>query len=874
MDKKISVIVPVYNVEEFLPKCLDSLVSQTLQEIEIIVVNDGSPDNSQGIIDQYVAKYPDKVKSYTKENGGLSDARNFGLQYATGEYLAFVDSDDSVDLDMFEKMYQTAAEGDYDIVTCPITYVKGRVVERRYHKDTSCFGMCITDSPYILRYTNSYAWNKIYRRSFWNQHAFRFPVNQWFEDSAVIYNVLLSANKIGCVNIPFYNYVQKREGAITSTADHRIFDIFKSVDSILDFYTHSPGYAEHPELQKEIEFICIRHIMARVILLARSDDKKLICQFLDKAFSYLNEKLPNWKACSYVTPSKRSSRKTKITKFIRRHKWVAKRYYCCPRGIRRVFSRGFKWLHKKKKGKSVSPAIQEQKTLMARQRKNAALQENGALILSRVQTILSNLGLSVFVDCSTLLGLVRDGNFLESDTYLHMGVVLRDEIDVDRVKQKLERKGVSIWRIYYLGDTVIQLSCQFFGIRIDLHFYRIDGSNMKLFYFYRQDGTRYPYREGDALEITCPAFSQMQPFLLQEYEIHVPNNAKELLAGKFGQDWQQAEGELSPDTPGLRLLSGESHFIQYRYYGTRTGDEKVYEEINEDELSILRRLQLIELSILKEFDRICKQHNLRYFLSEGALLGAVRHHGFIPWDDDLDVAMPREDYNKFLSVWNESKQNDDIALFNERVFSQYYLTFTKLIFMKPTGFYNDRDNFPEEYRGPYIDIFPLDKGIEVESPERVREIRKYRDILLLKMHYMKPRGKRKKLYALLSHFYSFQALQTKIQNMYQHYNHRSDAHYIVNFASSYPPKKETFPKEIFEQEPKYVSFEDMLVPIPADADAVLRQIYGDYMQLPPFNKRKSRHLMKFDESLLDEEEPSPSEYDIPEETEEDAEESL
>ena len=110
MGKKVSIIVPVYGVEEWLERCMESLVHQTLQDIEIIVVNDGSPDNSQEIIDRYVKEYPDLVQGHIKENGGLSDARNYGLQYATGEYIAFVDSDDYVDVTMYEKLYKKAIE--------------------------------------------------------------------------------------------------------------------------------------------------------------------------------------------------------------------------------------------------------------------------------------------------------------------------------------------------------------------------------------------------------------------------------------------------------------------------------------------------------------------------------------------------------------------------------------------------------------------------------------------------------------------------------------------------------------------------------------------------------------------------------------------
>ena len=115
---KVSVIVPVYNVEAYLERCLDSLVKQTLEEIEIIVVNDGTKDNSQAIIDRYAAAYPQKVISLIKENGGLSDARNYGIPYAHGEYIGFVDSDDYLNVTMYQKLYDRAAETDSDIVVC------------------------------------------------------------------------------------------------------------------------------------------------------------------------------------------------------------------------------------------------------------------------------------------------------------------------------------------------------------------------------------------------------------------------------------------------------------------------------------------------------------------------------------------------------------------------------------------------------------------------------------------------------------------------------------------------------------------------------------------------------------------------------------
>ena len=104
----LSIIVPVYNVEKYLDTCLTSLVNQTVDNYEILVINDGTKDNSQEIIDRYVAEYPDTVFSYIKENGGLSDARNYGLEKARGKYIAFIDSDDSIDLNYYTDMVSLA----------------------------------------------------------------------------------------------------------------------------------------------------------------------------------------------------------------------------------------------------------------------------------------------------------------------------------------------------------------------------------------------------------------------------------------------------------------------------------------------------------------------------------------------------------------------------------------------------------------------------------------------------------------------------------------------------------------------------------------------------------------------------------------------
>ena len=115
---KVSIIVPVYNVEKYIDKCLDSLVNQTLKDIQIIIVNDGSKDDSIKIIKEYQEKYGNKIKYLEKENGGLSDARNYGIPYAEGEYIAFLDSDDYIEKNAYEEMYNIAKKEEADMVEC------------------------------------------------------------------------------------------------------------------------------------------------------------------------------------------------------------------------------------------------------------------------------------------------------------------------------------------------------------------------------------------------------------------------------------------------------------------------------------------------------------------------------------------------------------------------------------------------------------------------------------------------------------------------------------------------------------------------------------------------------------------------------------
>ena len=178
MNKKVSIIVPVYGVERWLARCLDSLVNQTLEDIEIIVVNDGSPDSSQNIIDEYVKKYPRIVQGHKKENGGLSDARNYGLKFATGEYIAFVDSDDYVDITMYEKLYSKALEENADAVICSYFKINENKQTRKIAQKGTMhlFGKNIRENSTMLVTMAPYAWNKLIRRRVFEETGITFSL--------------------------------------------------------------------------------------------------------------------------------------------------------------------------------------------------------------------------------------------------------------------------------------------------------------------------------------------------------------------------------------------------------------------------------------------------------------------------------------------------------------------------------------------------------------------------------------------------------------------------------------------------------------------------------------------------------------------------
>ncbi|GAA6381916.1 glycosyltransferase [Intestinibacter bartlettii] len=207
MGDKISVIVPIYKVEDYLHRCVDSIINQTYTNLEIILVDDGSPDNCPMICDEYAEK-DSRIRVVHKKNGGLSDARNAGLDIATGEYIMFIDSDDFVDTEMMGSMMRNMIDDNVDMVVCNIKYVYEDREVVKYNQSDRILDRYEAMEEYLKDgVVQAVAWNKLYKKSLINN--MRYKVGKTNEDEFFTYKIVDKTEKIYYNSRPFYNYIQR-----------------------------------------------------------------------------------------------------------------------------------------------------------------------------------------------------------------------------------------------------------------------------------------------------------------------------------------------------------------------------------------------------------------------------------------------------------------------------------------------------------------------------------------------------------------------------------------------------------------------------------------------------------------------------------------
>ena len=294
---KVSIILPVYNVEKYLEACLDSLLAQTLEEIEIVAVNDGSTDGSLQILQAYQALHPKKLFIFSTENHGVSRARNYGFAHSHGEYVWFVDSDDYVEPDACRLLYEKATSDGNDLVLFRYYNVDSETGERKEYL-TSCHNQNfrIADKPYELPAISPYPWIKFIHRDLFN--GLFFPEGIRFEDLPVAYLLAVKARSIGYLDQCFYNY-RKNVGFLSRLTPSTLH--IKNAIIFMKEEMEKQGLFE--QYRTELDFIAVRHFFYRFWKLLTNYEtglKELKLQLINELFDYIESNIPDWENNHYV----------------------------------------------------------------------------------------------------------------------------------------------------------------------------------------------------------------------------------------------------------------------------------------------------------------------------------------------------------------------------------------------------------------------------------------------------------------------------------------------------------------------------------------------------------------------------------------------
>lgn len=243
MNDLVSIIVPIYNVAPYLKRCLDSLKNQTYSNLDIILVNDGSKDESEEIAKEYLDD--SRFRLFTKENGGLSDARNYGMKYILGSYICFIDSDDYVEKNYVEVLLKNLKENDSDISICNFYYDFNGSLERRDRRD-GIYTFNNIDSIKEIYKFDSYGvgvWNKLFKKELFD--GILFPYGKVSEDYYIMYKVFYKTTKVVYDTIPLYHYIQ-RQNSITKNKKIK----FDTLESSLEFIEFSKNIKDLYEYAK------------------------------------------------------------------------------------------------------------------------------------------------------------------------------------------------------------------------------------------------------------------------------------------------------------------------------------------------------------------------------------------------------------------------------------------------------------------------------------------------------------------------------------------------------------------------------------------------------------------------------------------------
>ncbi len=292
---KLSIIIPIYNVEPYLADCLDSVLKTKQTDYEIILVDDGSPDNSLSIAQRYAEKYPQRIRIHSGPNGGLGQARNIGIEMATGEWLLFVDSDD--------RLADGALEEIFSVLNKPVNMIifddlvvreDGSVSGRTVSMTREAGDFSIQEYPEAL-FSDPSACNKLYKRSLFVDNDIRFPSRVWYEDLHTTPKLLVLAQRMSYIPKAWYLYMQRGGSIMRNKTTERNLEIIDAVDDVLDWFRKKGMYEQY---EKELEYLAYyNQLLTSTTRVNLIDRKSPVQARLRENFE---NKFPNWKENTYI----------------------------------------------------------------------------------------------------------------------------------------------------------------------------------------------------------------------------------------------------------------------------------------------------------------------------------------------------------------------------------------------------------------------------------------------------------------------------------------------------------------------------------------------------------------------------------------------
>jgi glycosyltransferase involved in cell wall biosynthesis len=294
--EKITVVVPIYNVEAYLERCLSSIQNQSFKDFKVLCINDGSTDGSKEKILPFLKD--SRFILFDKANGGLSDARNYGLRKVDTEYVCFIDSDDFLEKQYLERMIKRLEKDQADLVVCDYY----QYFDEKNLKESIALPY-LEDQVYsldknhdLLAYLNNAAWNKVYRTQVFMENGLEYPFGYRHQDLGLTFRYLYYAKKVVFVNEALYDYLADRPNNLTQMIDPKIDHILDMIQINADFFTEKKQFKHY---ENELTYLAGINLLNSLKKLPKFKDQKFVLSFIDQAFDQMEKTFPKFPKTSY-----------------------------------------------------------------------------------------------------------------------------------------------------------------------------------------------------------------------------------------------------------------------------------------------------------------------------------------------------------------------------------------------------------------------------------------------------------------------------------------------------------------------------------------------------------------------------------------------